>query len=168
VPLPERHPVDEHCKESKHEGDADLPSPDRSHPPQRPPRTRYTLETLVDLAHAVGDPTRGRIAIACLPDEQDRVVVMQFHPSYQVRYCVEELDVHGQTHIHNGNWRPYFTTYKHIISANHKFLGRFAGASEVELNCFASMLYFMNDDASQINAEGLPYGDRSPSWKSGG
>jgi hypothetical protein len=91
---------------------------------------------------------------------------MQFHPSYQVRYCVEQFDVRGRNRVHGGNDRPYFTTYKHIISGNHKFLGRFAGATEVELNCFASMLYFMNDNASQINVDGLPYGDRGPTWTS--
>jgi hypothetical protein len=165
VPAPKRDPTSEHREEFEPHDDVDVQSRRYSLPPQSPPPTPHTLENLVGLAHTVGDPTRGRVAIACLPEEQDRVVVMQFHPSYQVRYCVERFDVHGQIRVHDG---PYFTTYKHILSGEHKFLGRFAGATEAELKCFASMLYFMNDNASQINADVLPYGDRSPSWKSEG
>jgi hypothetical protein len=95
MPPPKQAPTPEHHEEFEQHDNANVPSPPHAPTPESSPHTRYPLKSLIDLAHTVGDPTRGRVAIACLPYEQDRVVVMQFHPSYQVRYCVEQFDVRG-------------------------------------------------------------------------
>jgi hypothetical protein len=63
---------------------------------QGPCGTEYTLKDLFALAHIAGDRTGLRIAIACLPDQNQCIVTMAFGSKRCVQYQIEEVDVLGR------------------------------------------------------------------------
>jgi hypothetical protein len=52
------------------------------------------MQDLIRLSHTAGDESQCRIAI--VPDQQDRAVVMHYHPSSGVDYILERFDVAGR------------------------------------------------------------------------
>lgn len=151
---PQEESQEEH-EEKPEQNRRDSLSPSPEPVPQSPYGTEYSLDDLFALARIAGDPTGLRIAIACLPDQDQCIVTMAFDSKRCLRYRVEEIDIVGRT-VSNDYGSAYPTTYKELTTRSHTFLGRFADVSEVELNHFALALGFYEDHS------GLPLGDRSP------
>jgi hypothetical protein len=57
IPPSKQTPTPEHREEFEQHDDADVSSPPHAPPPQSLPRARHPLKSLINLAHAVGDPT---------------------------------------------------------------------------------------------------------------
>jgi len=131
------------------------------------PGTLYSLDDLFSLAHIAEDFTDRRIAIACLPGQQDSVVTMKLTGT-TLRYRVEEIDVVGRK-ISTAAGKPYPTTFQLLTQANHRFLGRFAGVIEEELMHFALVMDKVRLRRRNAVAAGLPpfpLRERSPSRRS--
>ena len=114
--------------------------------------TEMTLAQLLRLAR---DPARHRVAVASLPNRENRIVTIKFDKGFGMRYQVQNVNIHGDT-LFNKNGR---TSYKSIQKQGAVFAGRFTGASQEELLEFAMEL-----SKDVPNAE-LPLRDRSPSRK---
>ena len=114
--------------------------------------------SLIQLLRLARDPTRHRVAVASLPQRENRIVTMGFDKSHGVRYRVENVNIEGDT-LFGTHFCP---TYRSLKKQGAVFLGRFAGASQGELLEFALELF------RDVPNAGLPLRDRSPSRKASG
>lgn len=101
---------------------------------------KYSIDQLFALAEMAGDKSRRRVAIACLPDRQGRIVTIG--PDIAnglITYRVEDIDVRG-CYVGPENVHGVKITFRRLVRQRHVFLGRFIGETERELHEFASAM----------------------------
>ena len=144
------------CGDPKFKDDTYNTTSSTQHQPKEPDPSTPTVEvSLTELLRLGRDPARHRVAIASLPNRENRIVTIKFDKGFGVCYQVQNVNIHGDT-LFNKNGR---TSYKSIQKQGAVFAGRFTGASQEELLEFAMEL-----SKDVPNAE-LPLRDRSPSRK---
>lgn len=101
---------------------------------------RYRIEQLLQLAELAGDTTGHRVAVACLPDHQGRVVTIGFDDTRRLIYTAENIDFRGGLVVSPNTW-PRKMTFRRLLRERHVLFGRFIGATYEELYGFALALY---------------------------